>query len=246
MGAWAPEPALGQDCFLDYDETAGTISCTGDAGCELHGQPYLHCRKDFCSEFFPYVHCVNVEEDAVTIYFGVFNPNPTQKEAFLNRVTPPTNTFPPNTFQRGSRVYWAPTVDPDEVSVLTWQLDCEVLEVDTQNIPDHLRSCDTRVGPQGPPGPEGPTGPEGPPGPSGLSDCRSVQAVSGDSVAVAQCDAGEQVVSGGGSCDDTVPASAVQWDAGQIQSSAIENMTAWRVECRIGNATANAVCCRVE
>lgn len=268
---WLTGPALAQStCSLDYDETAGTVSCSGGENCELQGSPYLHCGEDPCGNLYPYVHCANIEEGAVTIYFGAFNPLPFEISAFLNRVSPATDTFPSNDFQSGSRVHWHATVDPVEVPTLTWQLDCDAVEVDTQNIPDHLLSCDTQVGPEGPQGPEGPAGPEGPQGaqgetgpvgpegpdgppgpqgeagPSGLAECRAIETTSGASVAVARCDAGEQVVSGGGACDDTVASEAVQWDAGQIQTSATEGMGAWRVECRIGNATANAVCCRVQ
>lgn len=107
-------------------------------------------------------------------------------------------------------------------------------------------------GPQGPegiagdPGPAGPEGPPGPTGPSGLTDCRTVEAVSGTREAAVHCSAGEQIVSGGGTCDSTLESFPVDWDVGQIQSSASGGPGSWQVECRIGNATARAVCCRVE
>lgn len=247
-------PLRAQICAADYDPATGTVTCEGGEDCEMRTTPYLHCAESpqSCSSVFPYVHCVDVvSETEVRIYFGADNPATAQVSAFLNRVTPVTTTFPPDEFQPGSRVYWVATVDPTEIPTLTWQLDCDALEVDTDpdTIADHFLSCDTQVGPQGPPGPqgpEGPEGPEGPAGPSGLTNCRDVENRSSTQVATVACGSDEALVAGGGSCDNTMGSFPAIWDVGQIQTSALTDSGAWRVRCRIGSATATATCCQVQ
>lgn len=105
------------------------------------------------------------------------------------------------------------------------------------------------TGPQGPTGPEGeagppgPSGEEGPRGPGALSACAWITESSGDSQAVAVCGNDRRVLSGGGGCDNDPPLQPEAWTGGVVQRSLAVSDNAWAVSCRIGRATARALCC---
>lgn len=198
----------------------------------------------------------NPNEITVYIPFGpnnFFSPMP----SFRGQIT----TFPSGLHERVFEVLF----EPDEP--FTWNLEGSQVDVSIDSQP-----CGPLVGPpgpegpegpqgpagpagppgpegaQGPPGPEGPAGPAGPPGPEGppgsdaMASCQTVEVAATAQQALAVCPAGSQLISGGGSCDNTLLTHPVQWQVGQIQVSQPTG-TGWQLVCRIGHATAVAVCC---
>jgi hypothetical protein len=101
-------------------------------------------------------------------------------------------------------------------------------------------------GPQGARGLTGPEGPEGPVGPAGAglgTACRVASVTSTDTHAVAACAAGERVLSGGGHCSTSSGEPKIQAGVGQLAESAPGGDNAWAASCRLGVATAYALCC---
>ena len=102
------------------------------------------------------------------------------------------------------------------------------------------------AGPQGVEGPQGPKGEQGPEGPRGadaLSACSWISESSGQATAVASCGADRRALSGAGTCDNDPPLQSGDWRTGVIHSSQPVDDHAWAVNCRIGRATARALCC---
>lgn len=165
--------------------------------------------------------------------------------------------FEPVTFEDAFEV----SFDLDRRGELTWMLDGE--SATATDDPDLycegiLCDCVGPEGPQGSPGPEGPEGPEGevgpagPPGPAGepgpagpsaLGACRWVGSGPGEAEAVAACQGDERVVSGGGACRNEPALHPPVWQTGQVAASQAHGQSGWRVRCRIGRATAWAMCC---
>lgn len=166
-----------------------------------------------------------VDPTKVTLYFGTGNTTTTACTPTLNFFDPTTVTPPasidPGFTPRVLRVAIDTTLNP----VVTWFLGSGTpLQVDTTALPDTLL-CGT--------------------GNTALSACHLVTATSGASAATATCGANERMLSGGGGCDNTLPLQPVAWQVGQIQSSAPASLQSWQVTCRIGRATANAMCCPI-
>lgn len=213
------------------------------------------CEVGGCPRLFPAIHCIDdlgeveeLEEDEETgeletvvkhffdIYLSVTN-------QCHNSIIPNINFFipgdwvPPFSFDPGTHVVQRITVDRVEVPEVQWFLGCDDLRIDLTDLdPRHL-SCSKLQGPQGEPGPEGP------PGAAAFAACAKIEEAAAGTVAVAACPEGSVVVAGGGACDNTLPLHPVAWDVGQIQSSFPPDLTSWQVTCRIGHATAHAICC---
>lgn len=99
------------------------------------------------------------------------------------------------------------------------------------------------AGIEGPQGPQGEEGPEGPRGADALSACAWISETSDETTAIASCGEGQQVLSGAGTCDNDPPLHPDSWSGGVVESSRPVDDQAWAVSCRIGRATARALCC---
>jgi hypothetical protein len=89
------------------------------------------------------------------------------------------------------------------------------------------------AGPEGVPGPAGPTGPPGIPGPTDLFAASTLRRVTAErtGAALAACKANESLVSGGGSCDSTLPGMRTSAPSGN----------GWMVACVPSSVKATAV-----
>ena len=171
-----------------------------------------------CPDLFPKVTCFErIDTNIVTIYFGVDN--------FLNvSIIPAINIFDPNDFvvansfdpgftPRVLRI----TVDTTRFPIVRWFLGCQILVVDTPNLPDDLLCAN----------------------PSPFLGCQPVTTPSSTHTATAACPVGLQVLTGGGRCDKH-PSDG----HGQLQASnPAPDLSSWQVGCKEGHATATAVCC---
>lgn len=215
---------------------------------------------------YPFVDCVEHDEDSdtVTAHFGYVSLESSSRT--INFGT--NNTFIPSPINRGQPTFFSPgtyysifsaTWDLSEHDTLTWRIrgSDAVASVNSQACPTRCPQLVGFAGDKGPPGdpgpegprgetgPEGPAGETGPKGPAGRAatcGCQRVETVSEESQATATCASGEQVVTGGGQC--TASASGdVRAGTGQLESSFPDGDNAWTARCRIGQATATAVCC---
>jgi hypothetical protein len=189
-----------------------------------------------CPKLYPKVHCVDkIDANTLRIVFGAFNGGDFDELPVVNVFDP--NLFsPPVVFEPGYTAGVTEIVlDPTLIPTLKWFLGCQVLNVDTQIVPDSL-VCSTKPGP---PGPQGPQGPQGPPGPSNLSTCRTVVQESSTPSATAACLVNERVLTGGGSCTNPNRRSA-----SFLRGSYPPSLGTWRAECTSGRATAHAICCQ--
>jgi len=215
---------------------------------------------------FPFVDCVDHEEDSdeITAFFGYASLESSSRTINLGT----NNTFIPGPMNRGQPTFFSPgtfysvfsaTWDLGEHDTLTWRIRGEdaVASVDSEPCPTRcpqLVGFAGAEGPPGEPGPEGPRGETGPQGPAGATGsqgppgnratfgCHRVKISSESAQATVSCPAGEQVVTGGGQC--TISASGDEHDAtGQLESTFPDGDNAWTTRCRIGQASATAVCC---
>ncbi len=175
---------------------------------------------------FPKLTCFErLDASQVAFYFGAENSSTTACSPSVNffepsRFTPPT-TIDPGFTPRVFKV----TVDVNQDTALVWFLgNGTPLQINTQSLSD-TQLCGT--------------------GNTALSACHLLTVASGASSATAACAPNERMLSGGGGCDNTLPLQPVAWQVGQIQSSAPASLTSWQVTCRIGRATANAMCCPI-
>ena len=215
---------------------------------------------------FPLVDCVEHEEgsDTITAHWGYVSLESSSRT--INHGS--NNAFSPSPTNRGQPTFFSPTTfysifattwNLNDHDTLTWSIRGKTATASVNSEP-----CPTRcpqlvgfAGPEGPPGdtgPEGPrgeTGPEGPagdPGPRGPAGrpathgCHRLEVASEDTQATAACPAGERVVTGGGQCTAST-SSDVRAGTGQLESSFPDGDGAWTARCRIGQATATAVCC---
>lgn len=214
---------------------------------------------------FPFVDCVEHEEgsDTITAHFGYASLESSSRTINLGT----NNLFIPNPpINRGQPTFFSPGVfygifsatwDLNDHETLTWRIRGEdaVASVDSESCPIRCPQLVGFAGPEGPqgdPGPEGPrgesgpegpvgeTGPQGPTGKSAACGCSRIESASEESKATASCPDGERVVTGGGQCtaDDDV-----RTGTGQLEASFPDGDHAWTARCRIGQATASAVCC---
>lgn len=115
-----------------------------------------------CPELFPKLTAaVQLAPDDVLLYFGADNFLPVQETPVINVFDP--NVFvPPTTFEPGfTPLVVAIRLDPTLIPTLKWFLGCEILVVDTANLPDSILLPAPAAGPAGPPGPPGPPGTAG-------------------------------------------------------------------------------------
>lgn len=219
----------------------------------------------------PLVHCLDVieEHDMVVAHLAYANRNP----GSIAEIEPgEDNYFSPGPLDQGQKSRFfggyhhkssqAMAWIRSEQDSMTWHLlGSSVTATDNPSI--YCRStqcvCPPRpagpqgdAGPQGPTGepgemgPEGPQGEQGPPGPRGadaLSACEWIHESSGEAGAVASCGDHRRVLSGAGECDNEPPLQPEVWEDGVMQSSRPVDDHSWAVNCRIGRATARALCC---
>lgn len=98
------------------------------------------------------------------------------------------------------------------------------------------------TGPTGPMGAQGAIGLAGIVGPSALIGCNTVSLTTESQIAELNCPIDTRLLTGGGHCSDQLIDIEVSWQVGLIQSSQpVSN--GWRLRCRLGRATAIAICC---
>ncbi len=215
---------------------------------------------------FPYVDCVEHEEgsDEITAHFGYASLESSSRTINLGT----NNQFIPSPINRGQPTFFSPGVyhsmfsatwDLSEHDTLTWRIRGRnaVASVDSEPCPIRCPQLVGFAGPDGPPGepgeagPRGETGPTGPAGETGpqgsdgrpaTHGCYRIEIESDDAEAMASCPSGERVVSGGGQCTTDATDDA-DTGAGQLKSSQPDGESAWVARCRIGQATASAICC---
>jgi hypothetical protein len=222
------------------------------------------------TEIFPTVDCYTVDPATgmVTAWFGYVS-----AQAAVTRVPPgalnyfeplPSYAFQPEYYQPGLQLGQVPvTMDPADFPYRTWFLLGRSVTIDLR---DETQRCRPNVcldlpggaGLAGPPGPLGPPGPPGSSGPAGIAGaggavgasaaaagagCRTVTGSGMAAAASATCAPGEVLLGGGGTCSDRLLAETATWSAGQLQASYPASLTAWTVVCRLGDASAHALCC---
>lgn len=184
---------------------------------------------------YPKLDCYSiVSADEYVFYFGTHSNKTSDAAPAINFFDPPSFT-PPGTIKPGYTPHvFSVTVDPSVNTQLIWFLGSGApLQVLTASLGDE-KLCG--IGLQGPQGDPGPAGPQGDPGPTGLEGCRTVTESVAEgvkpAVALAACDADEQVVSGEGACGRGAIASF-----GRVGN-------AWQVTCqRPKGVTSTALCC---
>ena len=224
------------------------------------------------SRVWPLLHCIDVieEHDMLVAHMSYANRNSDQimeiEAGAENFVSPGPRDQGQQTRFFGGYHLWTGTALAfirSEQDSMRWTIGGN--SVTFQDNPSiHCRStpqcvCPPRPrGPEGEPGPAGPTGPqgeEGPQGPQGeqgpkgprgadaLSACSWISESSGEATATAECGTDQQALSGAGTCDNDPPLQSGDWRSGVIHSSQPVDDHAWAVNCRIGRATARALCC---
>ncbi len=224
------------------------------------------------SQVFPLLHCIDVieEHDMLVAHMSYANRNSDQiteiEAGEENRVSPGPLDQGQQTRFFGGYHLWSGTALAffrSEQDSMRWNIGGN--SVTFQDNPSiHCRSTPQCVCPPRPRGPEGEPGPAGPPGPPGmegsqgprgedgpegprgadaLSACQWISASSGEASAIASCGEDQHALSGAGSCENDPPLQPEQWTAGVIQSSLPVDDRGWAVNCRIGRATARALCC---
>jgi hypothetical protein len=218
----------------------------------------------------PFVECVAVDEFTRTARarFGYVAINNTSVSVPVGSL----NNFSPGPADLGQPTIFSPTFQGpfvarlevawslDDSASLTWTVLGFTATASESSPPCPVR-CEQAVGPyglegapgaegpQGMAGPVGPSGPPGEPGPDGAPGlalgpgCRWLSAASAASTATITCGGGERVVTGGGSCATPAGEAALPAAVGQLAGSYPESEAAWTAECRIGLATAFAICC---
>ncbi|WP_018233820.1 hypothetical protein [Thioalkalivibrio thiocyanodenitrificans] len=222
------------------------------------------------NDIFPLLECVDVieEYDMVVGHMAYASRSSDQRVIEAgedNRVSPgPADQGQIIEFRPGyhSKMGMALAFFASEQSSMLWEIEGSSVTV-TDNPSIHCRSaqcvCPPRpegptgeqgamgaagaVGPAGPTGPEGPAGIQGPRGPDALSACTWVSTQSDDGEALAVCGDNRQLLSGAAGCDNEPPLQPEVWTGGVVQSSLPVDNNAWAVSCRIGRATAKALCC---
>jgi hypothetical protein len=220
------------------------------------------------AQVLPLVRCVQhlEAEERLVVRFGVMNFGATSATIPIGS----DNSISPGPSEQGQPTVFPPglvddifslTVDLTRQSAVTWSLDgATATATNSPALACGYESCGCQgsVGPTGDPGPAGPagaqgvTGPAGPQGPQGEPGAAGAAAVEGcgwirsdaeAGEAIASCPAGERALAGGGRCRNVPPRHPTVWDTGVLQQSAASSDSAWSVRCRIGQATAWALCC---
>lgn len=127
-----------------------------------------------CDPIFPHLSFAQERPDlgpsAIDLYLGATNQTASAVVPLVNFTDPPQFVPPPSFAPGHTMIAFVITVtDPISVPLIQWFLACEILVIDTTDIPTHLfiPQFSGPQGPQGEPGDQGATGPSGPEGDAG-------------------------------------------------------------------------------